>query len=151
MYQAAQEAVSAGRGQDAIHKLETLLTASPNHAPAHNDLGVLFYQAGDSARACEHYIQATQLDPANVTFQKNLADYYCIGQDQFEKALRIYVKILETHPEDIETLMAVGYICENHNKIDDARDFYNRVLEIEPWNLEARQKLDALNITRMAV
>ena len=151
MYQAAQEAATAGRGQEVIQKLETLLAASPGHAPAHNDLGVLFYQAGDKERAREHYLTATQLDPVNTTFQKNLADFYCIGEYQFEKAMRIYVKILETHPEDIETLMAIGYICENLNKTDDARDFYHRVLEIEPWNLEARQKLDALNITRMAM
>ena len=65
--------------------------------------------------------------------------------------MQIYVKILEHHPEDVETLMAVGYICENMNKLDDARVFYQQVLEIEPWNLEARQKQDALNITRMAV
>ena len=151
LYKAAQEAAATGQGQEAIHKLETLLAASPDHAPAHNDLGVLFYNAGDKEGACEHYIKATQLDSANVTFQKNLADFYCIGQDQFEKAMRIYVKILETHPEDIETLMAVGYICENFKKIDDARDFYHRILEIEPWNLDARQKLDALNTTRMAM
>ena len=151
MYHAAQEAASAGRGQEAIHKLETLLSASPDHAPAHNDLGVLLYQAGDSARACEHYIKATQLDPANITFQKNLADLYCIGLDQFEKAMRIYVKILETYPEDIETLMSIGYICENMNKIDDARDFYHRIMEIEPWNFEAKQKLDALNISSVAM
>ena len=60
-------------------------------------------------------------------------------------------KFLKMHAEDVETLMAVGYICENLNKTDDARDFYHRVIEIEPWNLEARQKLDALNITRMAM
>jgi len=151
MYQVAQKAATEGRGQEAIQQLETILTVSPDHAQAHNDLGVLLYRAGDKNPALDHYEKAVQHDPNNITFQKNLADFYCIEQGQFEKAMRIYVKILENHPQDVETLMAVGYICENLNKTDDARDFYHQVMEIEPWNLEARQKLDALNITRMAM
>ena len=65
--------------------------------------------------------------------------------------MQIYVRILENYPEDIEALMAIGYICETVNKPDDARDFYHRVLGIEPWNLDARQKLDNLNVMRKAV
>ena len=151
MYQTAQKAAREKRGQEAIQTLEKLLVASPEHAQAHNDLGVLLYRAGDKNLALDHYEKAVQFDPNNTTFQKNLADFYCIEQRQFEKAMRIYVQILENHAEDVETLMAVGYICENLDKTDDARDFYHRVIEIEPWNLEARQKLDALNITKMAM
>ena len=151
MYQDAQKAVVEDRGQEAIQTLEKLLVASPEHAQAHNDLGVLLYRAGDKILALDHYEKAVQFDPNNTTFQKNLADFYCIEQRQFEKSMRIYVRILENHAEDVETLMAVGYICENLDKTDDAKDFYHRVIEIEPWNLEARQKLDTLNITRMAM
>ena len=151
MYQAAQKAATVGRGQEAIQILETLLASSPEYAQAHNDLGVLLYRAGNKNLALVHYEKAVQLDPNDTTFQKNLADFYCIEQGQFEKAMRIYIQILGNHTEDVETLMAVGYICENLNKTDDARDFYHRVIEIEPWNLEARQKLDALEITRMAM
>lgn len=151
MYQAAQKAVAEDRGQEAIQTLEKLLAASPEHAQAHNDLGVLLYRAGDKNHAFEHYEKAVQHDPNNTTFQKNLADYYCIEQGQFERAMQIYVKILENHPQDVETLIAVGYICESLNKMEDARDFYRQILDIEPWNLDARQKLDALKTTRMAL
>ena len=151
MYQAAQKAVVENRGREAIQMLEKLLAVSPEHAQAHNDLGVLLYRAGDKNNAFDHYKKAVQHDPNNTTFQKNLADFYCVEQRQFEKAMRIYVEILEHHTEDVETLMAVGYICENLNKTNDASDFYHRVIEIEPWNLVARQKLDALKITRMAM
>ena len=47
--------------------------------------------------------------------------------------------------------MAIGYICETLDKSDDASDFYNQVLGIEPWNMEARQKLDNLNVMRQAI
>jgi tetratricopeptide (TPR) repeat protein len=109
------------------------------------------YRAGDKNRALDHYEKAVQYDSNNTTFQKNLADFYCIEQGQFEKAMRIYVKILENYPQDVETLIAVGYICENLDKTDDAGDFYHRIIEIEPWNLEARRKLEGLNTTKMAM
>ncbi len=151
MYQEAQKAIVEDQGQEAIQMLEKLLAASPEHAQAHNDLGVLFYRAGDKNHALDHYEKAVQLDPNNTTFQKNLADFCCIEQGQFERAMQIYVKILENHPQDVETLIAVGYICESLNKMEDARDFYRQILDIEPWNLDARQKLDALKTTRMAL
>jgi tetratricopeptide (TPR) repeat protein len=70
---------------------------------------------------------------------------------QLEKAMQIYVRILEKCPEDIEALMAIGYVCETVNKADDAREFYHRVIEIEPWNTEAREKLDNLNVMKKAM
>jgi tetratricopeptide (TPR) repeat protein len=151
MYQAAQEAAKGGQFSEAIKKLEMLLKSSPDFAMAHNDLGVLYYKLGDKNRAREHYEQAAQLEPEDITFQKNLADFYCVELGQYENAMQIYIKVLEKYPEDIETLMAIGYICETLDKSDDARDFYNQVLSIEPWTMEARQKLDNLNIMRQAI
>ena len=52
------------------------------------------------------------------------------------------MKILERDPEDVETLMAIGRICETLQRHDDARTFYQKALEIEPWNLEAQERLD---------
>ena len=151
MYQAAQSAVSEGRHNEAIQKLETLLEASPDFAAAHNDLGVMYYTVGDKIRAREHYERSAQLEPTNITFQKNLADFYCVELGELEKAMQVYVRVLTDYPEDIESLMAIGYICELLDTPDDAGAFYDRILEIEPWNLEARQKRDALNVSRKAI
>ncbi|MGB9438932.1 MAG: glycosyltransferase [Desulfobacterales bacterium] len=55
------------------------------------------------------------------------------------------MKILTICPEDIETLLITGHICVAIKKFDDAEEFYNRVLEIDPRNEGARQYLTALN------
>jgi hypothetical protein len=47
--------------------------------------------------------------------------------------------------------MAVGHICEAAQKPDDARGFYHRILQIEPWNLDAQKNLDRLDETRTAI
>ncbi len=139
-----QSMLSAGHDEHAIRTLEDLVKEHPGHATAHNDLGALYYSRGDKERTLIHYEEAVRLQPENKIFQKNLADLYCVEEGRVEDALRIYVKVLEDDPVDIEALLSCGHISAGCNQTDDAKIFYNRVLEIEPWNFDARQSLDNL-------
>ena len=151
MYLQAQNLAGSGDIAGAIRILETLLNRFPNHALAHNDLGVLCYRNGNREKAVNHYEAATHLEPNNITFKKNLADFYYVEQNRVEDALKIYVSVLEQQPTDIETLLSTGRICEDLQRSDDARNFYQQVLEIEPWNEEARQRITRTDVTRRAV
>ncbi len=144
LYENAQSVVSTGQGSDAIRALEDLLKFYPDYAIAHNDLGVLYYNAGNKETALNHYEKAAQLQPENKIFQKNLADFYYVELHRVEDAMRIYLKVLENDPADIESLLITGHLCVSLNKFEDAVIFYNCVLEIEPWNLDARENLDKL-------
>jgi tetratricopeptide (TPR) repeat protein len=144
MYGEVKRLLDLGDQAGARRQLEKMLGISPHFALAHNDLAVLCYQSGDKDQALLHYEEAVRLQPENSTFQKNLGDFYYIEQGRIEDALRIYVSILETQPKDIETLMATGHICSSLSRWDDARTFYRRVLEIEPWKIEAKKQLDRL-------
>jgi tetratricopeptide (TPR) repeat protein len=129
---------------ETVNQLENLLLAHPQFALAHNDLGVLYYNQGDKDKALEHYEQAARLEPQNLNFQKNLADFYFVESGRVEDALAIYNKVLEVDFGDVEALMSMGLICAALNRPEDARHFYNRVLENEPWNMDARQQLENL-------
>lgn len=142
LYAEAQRLAAEGQGAAAIEALGRLLAIDPQHALAHNDLGVLCCQAGDPARALEHYEAAVRLEPENVTFKKNLADYYFVIQKRVEEALRLYVAVLERNPQDLEALLATARVCEALECPGDAEVFYRRVLEIEPWNAAAAAGLE---------
>jgi tetratricopeptide (TPR) repeat protein len=144
MYQGIQQLLNSSKPEDAIVALKNLVDAFPDFAQAHNDLGVLYYRAGDKQTALGHYEQAVQLEPGNITFKKNLADFYYVEQGRVEDALKLYVDVLAIQPEDIETLLITGHICVALQRFDDAEVFYNRVLEIEPWNADAREILEKL-------
>jgi len=60
-------------------------------------------------RVDEHRV-VLELDAVNWPQNQKLAEV----EDE-------YVKILENHPQDVETLIAVGYICDSLNKMEDAR------------------------------
>ncbi|MDH3883092.1 MAG: glycosyltransferase, partial [Desulfobacterales bacterium] len=144
MYQEIQPLLNNGDQHKAIASLGKLLERFPDFTLAHNDLGVLYYYTGDKEKAQHHYERAVELTPDNINFQKNLADFYCIELGRIEDALKIYVSILTTDPQDVETLMATGQICKALEKFDDARDFFNQVLQIEPWNADARKQMEEM-------
>jgi len=144
IYQKVQRLGNDGRQEEAVGELEKLLEKDPDFAMAHNDLGILYYNQGNQEKALNHYEQAVRIEPHNLTFQKNLADFYLVESGRIEDALAIYNKVLEVDFGDVEALMSMGLICKALEKPEDARHFYNRVLVHEPWNVDARQQLENL-------
>ena len=149
VYQRCQGLVNRGQVDQAITGMESLVSAHPDFALAHNDLGVLYFQQGDKERCLQCYEQAVSLDPTNANYQKNLADFYLAEQGEVEKALAIYLTVLNDNPEDIDALMVAGHICAAIGKSGSAKTFYDRVLDVEPWNLEASERLEQLTGERV--
>jgi glycosyltransferase involved in cell wall biosynthesis/Flp pilus assembly protein TadD len=144
LYEKVQLLVEKNDDQGACGQLENLVTAYPDYALAHNDLGVLYYKAGRKEKALAAYERAVALEPENLTFKKNLADFKCVELRQFEEAVGLYNEILAARPDDLETLTALGQVCAMLGKDEDARHFFNQALAVEPWNAELRQLLEAL-------
>jgi tetratricopeptide (TPR) repeat protein len=142
--------IACGDTEAGRRRLQGIVAAHPGFALAHNDLGVLAYQAGDLVEALERYEKAARLEPSNATFQKNLADCYWVGFERYEEALKIYVDLLSAYPEEMEVLHATGKLCLELGRPQDARTFFERMLEIEPWNVEAGRELDRLTATSQA-
>ena len=130
--------------QEAIVCLESIVAEHPDFATVYNDLGVLYYRLADKKQSLQNYERAVSIDPSNPNFRKNLADFYFVEQGRMEKAMKIYLSVLEDNPEDIDVLLVAGHICSAMNKKKSARTFYERVLDIEPWNFEAGDCLEKL-------
>ncbi len=128
----------------AIKKIENFIELYPNHGQAHNDLGVLHYQNNSKTKVLTCYLKAVELEPENVTFRKNLADFLYVEESRVEEALENYVEVLRSKPDDIETLLITGHICTAIERFEDAMGFYHKVLDLDPQNLDARQNLEAL-------
>ena len=145
LYQRSKDFVNTGDENAAIKELEKLVTIKPDFAVAYNDLGVLNYNQGQKEKSLEFYKKASRLEPDNIIFQKNLADFYYVEMGRVEAALEIYAKVLSEEPADVDCLMAAGHICESLGRTDDAVVFYDRVLDIEPWNAQASEQFERLS------
>mgnify|MGYP001245913332 CR=1 FL=1 len=144
IYEVSQQLVQSGDSSGAEAKLHKLIELYPDFAPAHNDLAVFAYENGDHETARAHYEKATQLMPGNSTFRKNLADFYFVEGYDVDGAINIYLEELQKDPKNIETLMGLGKICSLLDRPEEAESFYGKVINLEPWNREARESLNSL-------
>lgn len=144
LYREAQAYAAAGDNDKAIETLERLVAVHPAYAIAYNDLGVLYSRLGDMQKAHAHHEAAVTRNPSNTTFRKNLAALCYSGLGRTDEAIGIYTRLLQEHPDDVETLTALAIISEANNLNEQARTFIGKVLELEPWNTAARDFLAKL-------
>ena len=123
--------------------IESLALNSKN-ATIHNNLAVVYHKQNDKEKAEIHYTKAIELAPSNIDFKKNLADFYYVELGRFEEAVKIYIDLLKSNPNDTATLLILGHICAALGNCKDAIHFYESVLKIEPLNDYARRSLKKL-------
>lgn len=140
----ARICMEQGQAEEARRLLEQAIALNPRLAVAHNDLGVAAYSLGDIAAAQVAYEQAVKLEPGNLNFTMNLADLYFVAAGRPDDAIHIYLDLFKRFPRNIEVLTALGRICQTVGRPDEAKSFYRRSLEIEPWNKEVREALRTL-------
>lgn len=143
-YREAVELAEQGKSAEALAALEDVVRSAPQYALAWNDLGVLAGQSGDVKRSLYAHEQAVRLDPVNTTLRKNLASLYYAALGRTDDAIQIFAEILGEHPDDIETLLALGQICAANGRPEEARTFVKKVLQLEPWNMPARDFLGSI-------
>ena len=141
---AFQLSVNNDNNQDLKASLQKVLKLYPDHAPAHHDLGGVYYQNGDNHNALVHYEKAVEIDPGNVIYQKSLADFYYSVAGRVEEALSMYLKVLDQQPSNMAALLMAGHLSVVLQEFSDGEGFYKRVLEIEPWHQDASLCLEKL-------
>jgi glycosyltransferase involved in cell wall biosynthesis/Flp pilus assembly protein TadD len=151
LYSRSQSLSASGDSAGAADCLRRLIAEYPDHAAAYNDLGVMHYELGEKNKALQYYEQAVRLNDKNPTFLKNLADFYYVEQGRAQDALNIYVQLMESNHEDVDCLIAAGSICAGLDKESDARIFFERVLQIDPWHTQASDALRQMDLNAAAV
>lgn len=129
---------------EGLRHIKDFLKIYPDFARAHNDLAVMYYQAGNSLKALAHYEKAHKLDPGNITYRKNLADFYFVELEWTGDAIHTYLDILKDNPFDIEALNALGSISLQIGRREQARQYFSRTLQLDTGNQDAQQALKQL-------
>jgi tetratricopeptide (TPR) repeat protein len=132
-------------GEQSIPALERMLATHPDHALAHNDLGVLRYQLQEKGKALFHYEKAVEIDPGNVRFAKNLADFYFVEMGRIEASQKMYCGILKENPHDLEVIAALLSTCLANRQMLAAGALCTKLLDLAPDHAGARKFLETLN------
>ena len=137
-------AISDVELSEGIRHINDFLRIYPDFAPAHNDLAVMYYQDGNSLKALAHYEKAHKLDSQDINFRKNLADFYFVELEWASEAISIYQQILNDNPSDLEALNALGTISLQIGRREQARQYFNKTLQLDASNADALAALAQL-------
>ena len=136
---------------EGIRIVKDFLKVYPEFARAHNDLAVMYYQTGNTLKALAHYEKAHKLDPGNITYRKNLADFYFVELEWTGDAVHTYLDILKDNPFDIEALNSLGSISLQIGRKEQARQYFTRTLQLDTGNQTAQLALQQLPLAETAL
>lgn len=88
---------------------------------------------------------ASEYSPEIVDIQVEIADHFNF-QEQYDKAVVQYEKVLEKLPNNEELLLKLAAVYEKMKKFDSAVMIYQKILESKPGDLDITNKINELKI-----
>lgn len=112
-----------------IEALTVALEAAPDYAPAHNYLGLVYFETGDFANARPRFERAAQLDEQLVEPLINLGRLEA-EQGRFTQAADAYTAALTRDPNNLLALSLRAFSAIELNRADQARADIAQCLQI---------------------
>ena len=138
--EAADQAMSAGRTDQAIAELKKYVAHDPNNAIALNMLARAYMSNHDYAQTASTLQKVVQLEPANVTAKYILGLMYA-DQHRYEDARQIFQQLVQQDPQKDDAWVLLGASLDGLNREQEAVDAYNKAIALNPKNAEAYREL----------
>ena len=120
-----------------------ILIIDPNHANAHNNLGLVYKNLGEFQKAIDCYQKAIQIQPNHANAHNNLGLVYK-NLGEFQKAIDCYQKAIQIQPDYAGAYNNLGSLQKSLGEFQKAIDCYQKGLEYEPENLNYYYQLSNL-------
>ena len=128
------------RFDKAFLEFATMLTARPDDAQSYFNLGNLYLERLDTARALAMYEQSLRLEPDNVQAIINSATaYYSLGQQP--NAEKILHQALKIAPNNVKIHLALGMLLMEQKRTVEAEAAFRTALKHDPENASAYYNL----------
>lgn len=136
----AQECQLAGQNPEALEAYRRFLKARPGHAGAWADMGGLLMNIDRLPEALEACERALQIDPLLPFARVNLA---CVRlkMGQIQEAEKELLQVLAKAPQRVDACLALSECLIRRDDFDGALGILKKVLELEPGNKQAFDKV----------
>jgi cytochrome c-type biogenesis protein CcmH/NrfG len=116
---------------------------APENVSVYLHLGLTHQQLGHLNEAESFFHHALRLDPENTLALGLLAQFLTTVNRHADA--RLYIeRALAQQPDDIENLLRLGVCCFRTDDLSAARKCYERVIQLDPAHVLARENLDSL-------
>ncbi|UFS72426.1 glycosyltransferase [Geomonas sp. RF6] len=138
--------VAAGKSDadtaEIIPLLERFVERHDAWAPGHRDLAERYYRSGMIGHAKKHFEKAVLLDPTDPAYAAQLKSFMKL---ELQQSLQYYTRAATENPEDLETQLTLGMICQLMERPEAAQAHYLRALELDPHSALALGNLAVLS------
>lgn len=121
--------------------LRLVLKTKSNDLDFKEKIGDTCMDSGLGTLAVKCYREALKADPLRTYLNKKIA-LALLATGDFNEAVKLLEKIVETYPEDIEVLLALGKACFAIKRLVRADQWVSKVLRLDPGHKEAREILN---------
>ena len=125
--------ISNGRYDRALIKLNKAIRQEPDHALAHNFLGVLYGRLERPGKAYEQFNKSISLAPNDSTILNNYAVFLC-DQKQFSKAEKVFKKVLNNplYINRAGAYQSAAWCALENNELDRSEKLYRKAVKMSP-------------------
>ena len=136
LYAEAKAARQRGDNAGAIEKYDAMLKLAPHLAAAYNNLGMLYFDSHDYARAAKILEHGLEIDP-NMPGAKAMLGMSLFQLGNNEKAEPLLEAALRANPKDDQVEMVLVKVLINEQKPEEASSKLNDFLARNPKSQEA--------------
>ena len=124
---------------------EDLLSANPEDARVHVNLGLAYTRQGRLADALARFERACALDAEDGRARYGLGDVYH-RQNRLDEAIEQYERALEIRPDDPAIHTSLGMAFAARQEYDAASARFDRALELDPGHASAHVGVGKLHM-----
>jgi tetratricopeptide (TPR) repeat protein len=138
--------------RDSRALFERALAVTEGNWIAHNNLGLVYLERRETARAREHFESAARMRPSFVQARFNLG-LAREADGQFAQAVESYRAALAVRPGHAETLLRMAALARAEGSHEQAKEFYEQAIQANPshagvWIGFARLLLETGDVDR---
>ena len=119
---------------------EMMLTEDQQNASLHDDLGLLYGQAGNNERALQHFTESLRLKPASPAAEYNVGSAL-LASGRRDVAAGHFRKAVELKGDYAPAHYGLGVVGQLDGTVDVAAREYEEALRIDPSFADARYNL----------
>ncbi|MFH1113993.1 MAG: tetratricopeptide repeat protein [Pseudomonadota bacterium] len=136
--------MEAERYEKAAARLEQLVALDPENSAIFYNLGVVYTFLGRADEAVAHFEKTVEMRPDYVQAYYNLGQIHLIKKRDFSKALNYFDRAAAIRPDYIGAHHQRGVAYEMVGDKPRAIECWERTLELDPENKQARENIDRL-------
>jgi tetratricopeptide (TPR) repeat protein len=126
-----------------IKGYEMMLDADRDNASMHDDVALLYAQAGNLARVAGHFAETARIKPASAPAQYNLGTALLV-QGKRDEARRAFEQAVAIDPAYANAHRSLGTVLYGQGRLDEASRSYRRAIALAPDDASAHHNLGVL-------